>query len=289
MRLLLARGARAELAFTLGGAIGVGDTEAVRLLLDAGADAAAPIPADSMAYVDASAPPVPALCAAVEHHCPASMAELLLERGADPDARQEGGHSPLRMAVRRGRADIAALLRRAGARDDTTPADRFLDACLRASPAEARRMAEDVAVDVAVDVAALPPDDLSAVVRAAEHGAAGAVALMLDLGFPLDARGDDGATPLHAAAAAGSVPVVRLLLERGADVEARDTTWRCTPVVWAGVGSGFRMGRDPAPDWVAVTRLLIEAGAGLEGAWVPGKPPSAEVGALLRAHGVTPE
>ena len=42
-------------------------------------------------------------------------------------------------------------------------------------------------------------------IRAAESGHAAALTMMLDLGFPVDARGGDhGGTALHAAAYAGS-------------------------------------------------------------------------------------
>jgi len=105
---------------------------------------------------------------------------------------------------------------------------------------------------------------------------------MLDLGFPLDVRAGregDGATALHAAAAAGSAGTVRLLLERGADIEARDTTWESTPVEWAIVGSGMDLGHDPDHDWVATIRTLIEAGAATEGIVLSPddpKPPSSE-------------
>lgn len=61
---------------------------------------------------------------------------------------------------------------------------------------------------------------------------------MLDAGFPLDARGEDGATALHAAAYSGNADTVRLLLDRGAGIEARDLSWDSTPLDWAAVGSG---------------------------------------------------
>jgi hypothetical protein len=110
---------------------------------------------------------------------------------------------------------------------------------------------------------------------------------MLDVGFPLNANvGDDGATPLHSAASAGATDVVAFLLERGADIEATDTTWSATPLCWTTVGSGFRLGYAPEPDWVATARALMAAGASTEGVWVAGKPPSPEVAAVLHAHGV---
>jgi Ankyrin repeats (many copies) len=112
---------------------------------------------------------------------------------------------------------------------------------------------------------------------------------MLDAGFPLDARGKDGATALHAAAYSGSADTVRLLLDRGAGIEARDTSWDSTPLDWAAVGSGYRPRDNPSPDWVATIRTLIEAGASTAGVTLSPddlKPPSGEVAELLRSYGI---
>jgi hypothetical protein len=117
---------------------------------------------------------------------------------------------------------------------------------------------------------------------------------MLDLGLPPGARSeqDDGATALHLAASAGSTSTVRLLLERGADIEARDTTWDSTPLEWAIVGSGLRLGHDPNPDWPATVAALLDAGASTEGIVLSPddpKPPSPDVAALLRGRGIPGE
>jgi hypothetical protein len=112
---------------------------------------------------------------------------------------------------------------------------------------------------------------------------------MLDAGFPLDARGDEGATPLHAAAVSGSADVIRLLLDRGADIEARDTSWDDTPLGWAVVGSGLPRVENPDPDWISTIQALIEAGASTAGVTLSPddpKPPSPEVAQLLRSYGI---
>jgi ankyrin repeat protein len=84
----------------------------------------------------------------------------------------------------------------------------------------------------------------------------GAVELMLDLGFPIDMRRHgDGATALHAAAYAGSLDLVRLLVERGADVELRDTRWHSTPMRWAEVGDE----NHADGDWPLIIDLLTGA------------------------------
>ena len=125
-------------------------------------------------------------------------------------------------------------------------------------------------------------------IHAAESGNTAAITLLLDLGFPVDARGDDGGTPLHAAAYSGSAPAVCLLLDRGAGVEARDTTWDSTPMEWAAIGSGEQPASHPHPDWAGTAQALLDAGASARDITLSPddpKPPSPEVAALLRRHG----
>ena len=68
----------------------------------------------------------------------------------------------------------------------------------------------------------------------------------------LEARNQDGSTPLHLAARDGAAEVVTTLLEAGADLEARDAIGR-TPLHRAGARFG-------SPDPFVVAGLL-DAGA----------------------------
>ena len=93
-------------------------------------------------------------------------------------------------------------------------------------------------------------------------------------------------TALHLAAHSGSAGTVRLLLDRGADIEARDATWDDTALAWAMVGSGERPKSCSDPDWVATVRTLIGAGAATRAVTLDPddpKPPSPEVADLLRS------
>ena len=279
LRLLLRAANVPEIARTaLSAPISTNDTEGVRLLLAAGADPGR--------YAGDDGGPV--VYEAIGFGCAAELVEELLAHGAEPDAPGPDGRSPYRLATDRGQTDLAALLRRYGAADDATDEDLLLSACLRADQADVQRL-----------IARHPglPDRLTgaqraaAIAQAAEVGRTAAVGLMLDLGFPADARGEDGGTALHAAAYAGSVSVVTLLIDHGADIEAHDVTWDSTPLDWAAVGSGERPGSNPRPDWPATVRTLIEAGASTRGISLsPDDPklPSAEVALLLWQHGVDP-
>jgi ankyrin repeat protein len=249
------------------------DTEAVRLLLEAGAD--------PDRYADDEGQPTSAVYAAVRADCPAELIALLITHGADPARPGPDGHSPGRLAAIRGRADLTGILGGDGLPDTT----RFVAACATGD----RAAALDLAAASAGLTGRLDRAELAALVYAAEAGNEPAVSLMLDLGFPLDVRRDDGATALHAAAYAGSAPVVRLLLDRGADPEAPDGQWESPALEWAVIGSGFRPKTTPHPDWIATVRVLIEAGASTRGLSLSPdaqKPPSPEVAELLRTYGV---
>jgi ankyrin repeat protein len=287
LRVLLDHADPGSIAVTtaLSAPISTGDTFAVRLLLRAGADPNRPMPAGLFGEGHEDEPPWPVAYAAVRSGCPADLVELLLDHGADPNTAGPDGLSPHRLAISQGRADLAALLRRRGARDDATDAERFLSACLRGDQAVARRLLAD---DPEL-AGRLTDSERGAITLAASRGDTEAVRLMLDLGFPVDARGgDDGGTALHAAAYAGSADTVRLLLERGADIEARDATWDSAPLEWAKVGSGQRPGDNPQPDWAATVQVLIAAGASAEDITLSPddlKPPSPEVAEILRSSG----
>jgi ankyrin repeat protein len=287
LRLLLDHAPNVAQTAALSAPISTNDTEGVRLLLAAGADPRRPATADL--YGGGEDAPWPAVYAGIRSGCSVQLVELLLDHGADPNTPGPDGRSPHQLAVRQGRADLARLVRRHGARPDATEVDLFLAACQQADRPAAERQLDRgrVRLDQLTD------DDRATLYRAAQTGNTAVIQLMLDLGFPINARGgDDGGTPLHAAAYAGSAETLRLLLDTGADLEALDTTWNDTPIGWAIVGSGERPTHNPNPDWVATVRTLIDAGASTHGITLSpddGKPPSPEVAELLRAHGVPDE
>jgi ankyrin repeat protein len=255
--------------------ISTNDVESVRILLEAGAD--------PRRYHNDDGQPSSAVIEAIRAASGPDLVELLLAHHADPNARDSDGRSAYRLALARGRNDLAEPLRRHGADDDANNTDLFLSACLQADRDEAQRqLGRDPDL-----LDRLTDDERGAIVRAAETGKTAAVALMLDLGFPVETRGGDGASPLHVAAYAGSANTVRLLLDRGADIEARDTTWSSTPLDWAAVGSGEQPKNDPAANWTETVRMLLAAGASTKDITLePDDPksPNPEVAALLRAH-----
>jgi len=276
LRLLLSRAPAVarDAGQALAAPVSTRDTEGVRLLLDGGVD--------PRRYADDEGRPASAVYAAVHAGCPAEVIGLLIGHGADPAQPGPDGHTAAWLATVYGRADLEADL---GTQADVTDTARFAGACRRGDRATATAIQ---AADPTV-ASRLAQGERAALVHAAEAGDAAAVALMLDLGFPVAAtRLDDGATALHAAAYAGSAPVVRLLIERGAELEALDARWQAAPLDWAAVGSGYRPGSAPHPDWAATVRALIEAGASTAGISLgpdDPKPPSPEVADLLRAHG----
>ena len=99
-----------------------------------------------------------------------------------------------------------------------------------------------------VDEAArlLPPADAEArhraLSQAAQHGRVEVVRLLLDAGEDPNRYNLEGnhphTTPLHQAVLGGHEAVVRLLVERGARLDIRDTIWQGTPLGWALHGGG---------------------------------------------------
>ena len=85
--------------------------------------------------------------------------------------------------------------------------------------------------------------------HAAWFGTPETVAALLDAGADLEARNGDGFTPLHGAAARGTPETVATLIRAGANIEARDEGGK-TPLHWAATRG--------TPETVAA---LLDAGA----------------------------
>lgn len=278
LRLMLAHvGGVAGLAeMALAAPISLNDTDGVRLLLEAGAD--------PNHYADDDGAPASALSEAVRSGCSAELLDLLLAHGAEPGRPGRDGRSPYTLARIQGRDDLADLLRRYGAADDISDTDLFLAGCQHG---DRDAVQEQLARDPGLSGRVSQTQQAAALIGAAEAGHISALALMLDLGFPVDAQDrDDGGTALHAAAYAGSADAVRFLLDRGANLEARDATWDSPPLDWAAVGSGERPRTNGHPDWIATVQALLDAGASTATITLsPDEPkqPSPEVAALLRA------
>jgi ankyrin repeat protein len=86
--------------------------------------------------------------------------------------------------------------------------------------------AEDLS---ALDRARTSHPDL--ILEAVSSGRWHAVELLLESGFAADVK--EGAGPLHHAAGAGRLDVVKLLVDHGADIHRTDPNWRASAKSWA--------------------------------------------------------
>ncbi len=211
----------------------------------------------------------------------AEMIELLLDHGADP-TRSEGGRSSVALAARRGRGDLLELFERRGFSAELQGVDALIAACARNDGSAVR--------SIAAREPHLVADALAGggklLAEFAGNGNADGVRHLLDLGVPVDAPTAEGdgyfgvardSTALHSAAWRARHDTVRLLVDRGARVSARDGAGR-TPLmlaVRACVDSYWTARRSPAS-----VEALLRAGASPGEVAVPSG--YAEVDELLR-------
>jgi len=106
----------------------------------------------------------------------------------------------------------------------------------------------------------LGDDERARVVAAAQDDNASALRTMLEAGWPVDARGQHGATALHWAAFNGNVPMVREILRFGPPLEAHDADFDGTPLGWA-IYASRDASHPPRRDYPGVVDALLSAGA----------------------------
>jgi ketosteroid isomerase-like protein len=156
----------------------------------------------------------------------------LLARGVDPEGREPKhpiyqGRSPVQEAALAGHMDVVSLLVDAGASWDHDQVDELVATAMAGDRAAVERL---LAADPGLRQRAIERcrDQL---VRAAEQNNYDAVALLIELGFDVNAR--SRTAPLHEAAMRGNLPVIQLLLDHGADPNIHDTGYDATPAGWA--------------------------------------------------------
>jgi ankyrin repeat protein len=201
----------------------------------------------------------------------------LLAQGAEIDAVDAEGNSPLRIAVLSGHLRAANILAKAGAKQDI-----FCAAGLGNVTLLARFLDEDSA-----EANARMPGGETPLHCAAATGELTSAKLLLARGAAIDPQensvwGGEGQTPLHVASMRGHLRMCRLLVESGADLEMPGFVG--PPLHWAVFHNDFELAefllqhganvssRDPGSGdtplhtaarngWIDMAKLLIQNGA----------------------------
>lgn len=116
--------------------------------------------------------------------------------------------------------------------------------------------------------------------HAARNNNGAAVRLMLEAGWPVDAKGQHQGTPLHWAAFHGNLEMVEAILPHRPPLDLPDADHKAPPIGWATFGSEHGWHRETG-NYAGVVEALLRAGA---------KPPqqlsgSEAVREVLRRHG----
>ena len=177
----------------------------------------------------------------------ADTVKLLLAKGADRVAGQASGGDVLVETARSGNFKKMQILLDMGTSLDTRQKALFV-----AAESEPLLLKEEATPEM---VAQLEKQQKQSGPTAADYPGfdyARTVGLLLDSGLSLETREEDGATPLIRAASFGQTATVKLLLERGANVEAKDQVG-ITPLIAAACSCAIV----DMPDTLDSVKLLL--------------------------------
>jgi ankyrin repeat protein len=237
------------------------DTEGIRLMLEHGAD-----PNDMTRWGNS------AFQHTVLRDNPLANIALMLDHGGDPLMKNvHNARSATSIAARRGRGDVLRLLVERGYDLKLEGAERLMAACAMADDAEiSALLAEETRL-----VSELIAEGGTPLTEFAGNGNTEGVRRLLDLGVDPAAPHQKGdgywdvtrqTTALHNAAWRGRPATVKLLIERGAPVNAVDGKGRTALAlaVKACVDSYWKDRRTPES-----VQALLNAGASAEGIEIP--------------------
>lgn len=168
------------------------------------------------------------------------LAEWVLTHGANPNAapardKRFPKHSLYQFALLEDLPNMAELLVRYGASRSTAALgdkEQFIEALVRLDR------------DRAHSLIVAHPEYLQspeAMFEAARRDRPDVLALLLDLGFPLEVQDRTGKRALHEAAGANGLRAARFLIERGAEIDPRESSYGGTPIGWAAHGDKREM------------------------------------------------
>lgn len=148
-----------------------------------------------------------------------TLVQMLLEKGPDLEATAPAAPTALYEAVTKGESELVALLLRGGANVNAKPPGGE-PALYRAA---SRRSLDIVRLllDGGADVDGTPPGGTTALYNAAKNNDLPLMRLLLDGKANVETRPPGGAPALHRAVSSGKRDVVKLLLEHGANINAR--------------------------------------------------------------------
>ena len=192
---------------------------------------------------------------------------LLLEHGADPNARSSDGSIPLHLVTENGTSpsfggfyEIIRVLLEYGAdvaaKDDEGRTPLYRAARNQSVDVESVRML----LEHGSDLNARTNNNSTPLHAAAANwmDEVQVLRVLLERGVNIDAKDDEGRTPLHGAAQNGSVENVRFLLEHGADPNARSHDSSIPLHLAAGNESGAY---SPLGKVYGIVRVLLEYGS----------------------------
>ena len=160
------------------------------------------------------------------------IVQLLCERNADVNAKDEKGEIALHYAVRAGNRAVVELLLKQGANIEVTGRKSGGTALMNAAQ-YGRDSLAIMLLQAGAIVTRTGHRGGTALLMAASNGHEGMAKILLDSGADLERQDDSGHTPLSAAASWDRVEVVKMLLAAGAKIENRDCQSKRNPLITA--------------------------------------------------------